>query len=148
MYSKEDRSKFKYWYAHWKAYQMIAKLFGVWKFKYLFHDIEKPFMLYWYMYVRGLKHEDAYKKVQKWHREHNRHHLEYKGKHKDYDAMIIDWECSRFTKKSSPLTAYEEFERKLRMVSCPLTDKDIFEIQSALIKVDYFKFPKYEKSEE
>ena len=50
-----------------------------------------------------------YKKVQKLHRKNNKHHLEYKDKHNiDYEAMAIDWECSRFTKKSSPRTAYEQ----------------------------------------
>lgn len=47
-----------------------------------------------------------YEKVQKWHREHRRHHLEYKGRRKiDWDAFIIDNECSRYTKASSPYSA-------------------------------------------
>ena len=29
----------------------------------------------------------------------------------DYDGTIIDWECSRYTKDASPLTAYEEYEK-------------------------------------
>ena len=100
MFTKEERSSFKYWFAHWCAFQMTALNNKCWKFKYLFHDIEKPWlMLIWKDYSR----------VQKWHRTHNSHHLEYKNKCEiDYEAMAIDWECSRFTKDSSPRTAYEE----------------------------------------
>lgn len=52
-----------------------------------------------------------YKKVQKFHRKHNAHHLEYIGKHNWID-MIIDWECSRFTKESCPRTAIQEIKYK------------------------------------
>ena len=97
MFSKEERSSFAYWFAHWCSYNMTALNLKCWKFKYLFHDIEKPWlMLLW----------KDYKRVQKWHREHNRHHLEYKGF--DWEAMVIDWECSRFTKEASPRTACQE----------------------------------------
>ena len=136
MFKKEDRSTFRYWFAHWCAYQMTALNLGVWKFKYLFHDIEKPFMLYWYMWVLRLNHTDAYKKVQKWHREHNKHHIEYKGKNKDYYAMVIDMECSRLTKESSPLTANEELERKISSLNRGgLSDKDIFELKHVLFQL-------------
>lgn len=102
MFTKEERSSFKYWFAHWCAFQMTALNLKAWKFKYLFHDIEKPWLkLFW-----------DYKKVQKWHRLHNAHHLEYPGK-KDWEAMVIDWECSRFTKDAAPLDAYGEMCRKL-----------------------------------
>ena len=102
MFTKKDRSTFPYWFAHWCAFQMTALNLGVWRVKYLFHDIEKPFLrLLW----------GDYKKVQKWHRFHNRHHLSYKDPEKiDWEALIIDWECSRFTKLSSPRTAREEME--------------------------------------
>ena len=56
-----------------------------------------------------------YKRVQKWHREHNRHHIDYKGKRGyDYDAMIIDWECSRFTKESAPWNAWDTLEMVIK----------------------------------
>jgi hypothetical protein len=99
MFTKEERSSFPYWFAHWCAFNMTALNLRIWKFKYLFHDIEKPWlMLFW----------KDYKKVQKWHREHNRHHAEYKGRKEfDFDSMIIDWECSRFTKESAPLNAWD-----------------------------------------
>lgn len=34
--------------------------------------------------------------------------IEYKGGKIDWEALVIDWECSRYTKKASPLTAREE----------------------------------------
>ena len=102
MFTKEERSSFSYWFAHWCAFQMTALNLKVWRPKYLFHDFEKPWLRLFM----------SYDKVQKIHRKHNRHHLSYTGKKsKDYEAMLIDWECSRFTKESSPRTAYEELNK-------------------------------------
>lgn len=102
LFTKKDRSTFGYWFAHWCAFQMVALLLHVWKLKYLIHDIEKPWM----------KLFCSYKTVQKWHREHNKHHLEYGEKNGydkvDWEALIIDWECSRFTKENCPRNAREE----------------------------------------
>ena len=100
MFTKKERGGFKYTFAHWCAYQMTALNLGIWKFKYLFHDFEKPWLK---LILRD------YKKVQKWHRTHNAHHMEYEKKW-DAEAMIIDWECSRFTKKASPLSAKEIYD--------------------------------------
>lgn len=102
MFTKDERSTFKYWFAHWCAFQMTALNYKVWKIKYLFHDIEKPFLRIFF----------PYKKVQKWHRKYNNHHLEYhKGLDKiDIIAMLIDWECSRFTKQACPWNARETLE--------------------------------------
>lgn len=98
MFKEKDRGKFNYWFAHWCAFQMVAVLHGMWKPKYLLHDIEKPWMM---LFIRD------YKKVQHIHRTKNRHHLEYEGGvfNMDIEGTIIDWECSRFTKEKSPLTA-------------------------------------------
>jgi hypothetical protein len=78
-----------------------------WKFKYLFHDFEKPWMK---LFMK-------YKSVQKWHREHNKHHLEYGLKHGwdnvDWEALIIDWECSRLSKTEAQLDAYETMNYEL-----------------------------------
>lgn len=102
MFDKKDKSGFKYWFAHWCAYNMTALNLNCWKFKYLFHDIEKPWLkLFW----------GDYTKVRKWHREHNRHHWTYKDKNKiDWEAAVIDWECSRYTKRDSMKTAREQYE--------------------------------------
>lgn len=103
-FDKSERSTFPYWFNHWRAFNYVAHKLKAWKFKYLFHDIEKP----WLMLLFG----GDYKKVQKWHRTHNSHHVEYPGP-KDYEAMIIDWESSRYTKNAHPLTAIGEANRKL-----------------------------------
>ena len=66
-FNKNERSSFAYWYYHWKAFNLVALSLHAWKFKYLFHDIEKPWLrLFW-----------PYEKVQKYHRYHNNHHIEY-----------------------------------------------------------------------
>ena len=105
MFTKEERSTFPYWFAHWCAFNMTALNLKCWKFKYLFHDIEKPWlMLLW----------KDYNRVQKYHRSYNRHHLEYNGsKEYDFEAMVIDWECSRFTKSAAQLNARQEYEALL-----------------------------------
>lgn len=102
-FSKEQRSSFAYWYYHWKAFNLTAFHLGCWKFKYLFHDIEKPWLM---LFLRD------YEKVQTWHRVHNKHHIEYTNiLDIDWEALVIDWECSRFTKYASPRNAYQEMCR-------------------------------------
>ena len=102
-FTKEQRSSFSYWFWHWLSFNLVAKELHHWKFKYLFHDFEKPWLK---LILRD------YKKVQKWHRTHNAHHLEYKGQ-KDYESMVIDWECSRYSKYAAPRTALQEALYKL-----------------------------------
>ena len=105
MFTKEERSSFKYWFAHWCAFQMTALNLKCWKFKYLFHDIEKPWLRLFLPYDR----------VQHIHRTSNNHHLQYKYPNRiDWEAMVIDWECSRFTKEAAPLTARETMMMKIR----------------------------------
>jgi hypothetical protein len=106
MFSKEERAGFKYTFAHWCAFQMTALNMGVWKIKYLFHDIEKPWLK---LFLRD------YSKVQKWHRTHNNHHLEYSGgvDKIDCEALIIDWECSHLTKIKSRNRCREEVYNKI-----------------------------------
>lgn len=103
LYSREERSTFGYWFAHWCAFQIISLLTKSWKPRYLLHDIEKPWLRLFLKYT----------KVQKWHRYHSPHHLEYLVTHKiskfDFKAMVIDWECGRLTKESSPLNARQYF---------------------------------------
>lgn len=112
MFTKEERSSFKYWFAHWCSYQMTALNLKCWKFKYLFHDIEKPW----------LKLFLPYKKVQAYHRNHSKHHVQYWINHNlndkkvDWEAMVIDWECSRFTKASAQLNARYTLELELSVL--------------------------------
>lgn len=105
MFTKEERSSFPYWFAHWCAFNMTALNLKAWKFKYLFHDIEKPW----------LKLFLPYNKVQTFHRHHNKHHMEYRPFSKtDWEAMVIDWECSRYTKTACRLNARGEMERYIK----------------------------------
>ena len=119
MFTKEERSTFPYWFAHWCAFQMTALNLNVWRLKYLFHDAEKPW----------LKLVMPYSKLQRFHRIHNKHHvawLEHKLekdssekntkrllKKFDFYAVIIDWECCHYTKLQCPLNAYDERTRLL-----------------------------------
>lgn len=109
MFSKKDRSSFKYWFAHWCGFQVTALNLGIWKPKYLLHDIEKP----WLKLLWG----GDYKKVQKWHRTHNRHHLEYGLKHGwdkiDWEALMIDWECCGLSKQEAQLDARETLDYEI-----------------------------------
>ena len=104
-FEKKDRSTFPYWISHFLAYNLVAMKLGVWHPKYLLHDIEKP----WLKLLWG-----DYKKVQKWHRHHNNHHIFYGRMHGinriDWLGAIIDWECSRYSKYAAPRTAREEVE--------------------------------------
>lgn len=107
MFTNKERGTFAYTFAHWCAFNMTALNLGVWKFRYLFHDVEKPFLMIWF---RG-----DYTKTRNWHKEHNRHHLRYKGKRGyDWEAMVIDWECSCLTKKDKPWRAREVMYREMR----------------------------------
>lgn len=114
MFTKEQRSTFPYWFAHWCAFQMTALNTRVWRPKYLLHDMIKPWLRIFM----------CYKNVQHIHRNYANHHLEwiikrYNGKNDDvfdrfdWEAMIIDWECSRFTKTSSPMTARQQYEEEI-----------------------------------
>ena len=56
MFTKAERASFSYWFAHWCAYNMTALNLKCWKLKYLFHDIEKPWlMLFWRNYNKVQK---------------------------------------------------------------------------------------------
>ena len=103
LFNKSQRSTFEYWYYHWKAFNILATQFGVWKPKYLFHDIEKPWLrLFW-----------PYQKVQDFHRKHANHHIQYQGEDFDWEAMAIDWECSRYTKSEAQLNAVDTLADEL-----------------------------------
>lgn len=93
---------FKYWFRHWLAYQCVAIKLRAWKPKYLLHDAEKPWMQ---IFMKPGK-------VQRWHRTHRKHHVEYGNLEKvDWEAAVIDWECARYTKLDKPLNARETMEQ-------------------------------------
>lgn len=120
-FNRNKRATFKYTFWHWLAFNLVAIELKVWKPKYLLHDIEKPWLR---LILRD------YSKVQKWHRTHNSHHLEYNGP-KDYEAMVIDWEASRYSKNAQPRTAIEESQYKLNDGSMSYRDYCAF-ISTAL----------------
>ena len=65
-FTVEQKSTFSYWFYHWLAFNYTAWKLGVWKPKWLLHDIEKPWLkLIWGDYLR----------VRKWHKHHNSHHV-------------------------------------------------------------------------
>ena len=107
-FDKSQRSSFSYWFWHWLAYNLVAMKLKVWKPKWLLHDIEKP----WLKLIWG-----DYKRVQKWHKYHNKHHIfsgrRYGLNKVDWLAAVIDWEASRYSKNAAPLTAREEVENLL-----------------------------------
>lgn len=68
-----------------------------------------------------------YEKVQKWHRRNNGHHLEYKHPYKrNWEDMVIDWECSGLTKAACPRNAIEEANFKLEEGSMSYEDYQKF----------------------
>lgn len=81
-----EKSSFRYWFNHWKAYQRTAIQLKVWKPRFLFHDWEKPW----------LKLFMPYEKVRKIHRRFARHHLDTSRKTIDHLGAVIDWECGKF----------------------------------------------------
>lgn len=116
-FRKSDRSSFKYWFAHWSAFQMTSLNHKVWRWKYLLHDIEKPW----------LKLFCKYPTVKEFHRTHADHHLDYGKLHgwckMDWTAAVIDWECSRFTKMDAQLNARETLELQMKKDKWSDSDK-------------------------
>lgn len=98
-FTKDKRSTLSYWWWHNLAFNYTAIKCHAWKFKYIFHDIEKPIlMLLW----------RNYKKVQRYHRRHSNHHIEFPKYYQwDLEAMILDWECSQLTKAAAQLNALD-----------------------------------------
>lgn len=114
MFKESEKSTFKYFFAHWCAYQMTALNLKVWKFRFLFHDVEKPWLK---LILRN------YEKVRHIHRKYNKHHLAYRNPNKiDWLGLVIDWECSRFTKEDAPLNARQTYEYEINKRKGPLTE--------------------------
>ena len=119
MFSKEERSKFPYWFAHWCAFNMTALNLKHWRFRYLFHDFEKPWLRLFL----------PYEKVQKFHRYHSAHHSEFfvRNGWLHWDDMIIDWECSHFTKTQSPWLANEVIDKEIEKLKALNPTEEQFE---------------------
>ena len=118
-FTKDQRSTFPYWFWHWLAFNDVARELHVWRPRHILHDIEKPFLRLIFPYT----------KVQKWHRLHNRHHLEYRyPERRSWLDMIIDWEASGRTKHACPRNAIEEARFKLNEGSMSPSDYTQFYI--------------------
>jgi hypothetical protein len=112
-YFKSERETvsggFRYWMAHWAMVNYIALKLGRWRVRYLFHDIEKPWMDMLY----------DHKFTKKYHVTHSRHHIEYAKAHPeiplkdacDWQEMVLDFESARVTKAEKPLDAYDTIRR-------------------------------------
>jgi hypothetical protein len=108
-FDKSERSSFEYWFNHWLAFNTVAWNLGVWKPKWLLHDIEKPWLkLIWGDYLR----------VRKWHKYHNSHHIFYGRSHGmnkiDWLGAVIDWECSHLTKCVAERNGREEVDHLIK----------------------------------
>jgi hypothetical protein len=80
-----------------------------------------------------------YKRVQRWHWTHNKHHIEWltaSSKHSindvDIDAMVIDNECSRLTKNQAQQTAIEYFSTEFHSGKYSLLELSV--LNRALIR--------------
>lgn len=139
MFTKEERSSFPYWFAHWCAFQMTALNLRCWKPKFLLHDWYKPWLRLFF----------PYSTVQKIHKQNSKHHLEWFDKHGytleniyrfDWDSMIIDWECSRFTKETSQINAYRKWEKVIDRLDSSNRNESL--LREAMVVIGYKKLKK------
>lgn len=94
----KNKERREYTKKHKRAYLIIEHMLtGKNTLSGYLHDVDK-LILYPFF---------EYKKVHKWHREHSKHHTVKAKTFEDYLAMVIDWECARFTKSDKPLNAYD-----------------------------------------
>lgn len=91
---------FKEWARHWMSYQRVARRLGVWKLRFIFHDLEKAILIL----IVG---DRVATKV---HRMVSSHH-ERNNSIKDVLGAIIDWECARYTKPSKQLNARQTLNK-------------------------------------
>ena len=107
----------KYWFAHWCAYQMTALNLDTWRFRFLLHDMDKIILMNVF----------SPEKAHRIHTKYSSHHVAKWNKKYDHLAMVIDWECSRFTKKHATMNAC----KTLNVLYPELKDK----IEPILIKL-------------
>lgn len=94
-FTEAQKGTFKYTIAHNLAYNACAISLGHWCFRYLFHDLSKPWMLLWYKYIK--REENPYAFVRAHHKITSSHHVQYPGK-LDAWGWVIDQESSTWTK--------------------------------------------------
>lgn len=92
----------KYTIAHRKSFRKVEKeLFGRNSMRGYLHDLDKVFLYLLFGKRIGSKI----------HRRYSRHHERMARTTRDYEQMVIDWECARFTKPDKPLNAYDTLYR-------------------------------------
>ena len=145
MFTKEERSTFPYWFAHWCAFQMTALNLRCWKPRFLLHDWYKPWLRLFL----------PYSILQKIHKQNSKHHLEWFDKHEytlkniyrfDWDSLIIDWECSRFTKEASQINAYRKWEKVVDGLDPNNRNESL--LREAMVVIVYKKLKKLGLEEE
>lgn len=95
---KTKTKHIRYTIEHRRAFRLIEKkLFGRVSIRGYLHDLDKVFL---YLF---LSKESA----SKLHRKFARHHINRARTKRDFEEMVVDWECARYTKRDKPLNAYE-----------------------------------------
>lgn len=95
-----DTNHFRYTIKHKKAFLCIEKqILGRNTVRGYLHDVDKLFL---YLFAKP-----GNKWVSNLHRRYSRHHVLKARSKSDFVQMVIDWECSRFTKPDKPLNARE-----------------------------------------
>jgi len=100
-----DRNTIKnvhYTVEHRKAFRaMERKLFGRVSIRGWLHDIDKIFMYFFF----------DKETTSKLHRRFSRHHVRRAKTKRDFEEMVVDWECARCTKPDKPLNACETLQK-------------------------------------
>lgn len=99
---KKRWEKINYTYRHKKAFLQVEKqLLGKNTFAGYTHDLLKMFSYFFLgIKITYFLHDKL-----------NFHHTENIFKIYNYEEMVIDWECARFTKPDKPLNAYETYKK-------------------------------------
>lgn len=88
----------RYTLNHRKAFRKVEKqLFGRISLRGYLHDLDKVFLY-------PLLGKDITSKI---HRRFAHHHIRCAKTKKDFQQMVVDWECARLTKPDKPLNAYD-----------------------------------------
>lgn len=107
----KNMEKMKYTIAHRKAFRKIEKsLLGHNTLRSLLHDLDK-LILYPFF---------DKEKISKWHRNYSRHHVKQARTRSDFQQMVIDWECARYTKPDKPLNARETLYKYYPYMECKI----------------------------
>lgn len=92
----------RYTMQHRKAFRAVEReMFGKVSIRGWLHDIDK-FLMYFFL------DKEATSEI---HRKFARHHVRRAKTKRDFQEMVVDWECARYTKPDKPLNAYETLQK-------------------------------------